>query len=138
MRSFMLPSIFSAMLAFVTALLRSHASLRLENLVLRGAVSAERISDEEIRISVRHPCSLQTKKGEANDANRPYATSSGVDHYTRLWFRRICWHTWKACCRSEACRSGYLLGHHRSPAGCCRGHLGQRHTDPQQWQPASL
>jgi hypothetical protein len=49
----MLPAVFSALLAFVTSLFRSHASLRPENLVLRGAMAAERISEEEIRAAVR-------------------------------------------------------------------------------------
>jgi hypothetical protein len=40
----MLPPVFGPLLAFVTSLLRAHASLCLENLVLRGANAAERIN----------------------------------------------------------------------------------------------
>jgi hypothetical protein len=49
----MLPPVFGVLLAFVTALLRSHASLHLENLVLRGAMAAERLNAEELRATVR-------------------------------------------------------------------------------------
>jgi hypothetical protein len=49
----MLPPGFGVLLAFVTALLRSHVSLHLENLVLRGAMAAERSNTEEICATVR-------------------------------------------------------------------------------------
>lgn len=49
----MLPPVFSALLAFVTSLLRSHASVHLENLVLWSAMAAERINEEEIRATAR-------------------------------------------------------------------------------------
>ena len=49
----MLPPVFGALLAFVTSLFRAHASLRPENLVLRGAMAAERINVEEIRATGR-------------------------------------------------------------------------------------
>jgi hypothetical protein len=48
----MLSPVFGVLLAFVTALLRAHALLHLANLVLRGAMAAEHINEEEIRATV--------------------------------------------------------------------------------------
>jgi hypothetical protein len=75
----MLPPVFSALLAIVTSLLRSHASLHLENLVLRGTMAAERINEEEIRATVRARdwATRQSHGGGVRDSRELYRPPAG-------------------------------------------------------------
>jgi hypothetical protein len=73
----MLPPVFGALLTFVTSLFRAHASLRPENLVLRGAMAAERINVEEIRATGRaRDCDTRQSHGggvrDGRELYRPY------------------------------------------------------------------
>jgi hypothetical protein len=75
----MLPPVFGALLAFVTSLFRAHASLRPENLVLRGANAAERINVEEIRATGRaRDCDTrQSHGGGVRDGRELYRLPAG-------------------------------------------------------------
>jgi hypothetical protein len=75
----MLPPVFGALLAFVTSLFRAHASLRPENLVPRGANTAERINVEEIRATGRaRDCDTrQSHGGGVRDGRELYRLPAG-------------------------------------------------------------